>query len=147
MQTHFLSLVITAQLLLQPISALVTLQTIRNLTTLTDECKDRIVESGNVMVDGMARVLGGVQVGQVVLDGGGDEEEVEDVSCSYFLFFVGGFGRKCEEKVGKRAASVGCGLEWCTSWVLGKASVDSTLPTPRKNWIRMDSKTSELILL
>jgi hypothetical protein len=76
---HFLSL-ITLSLVLQPIWCLVTLQTIRNLTALTDESKERIVESGTVVVDQLARVLGG----QLVL-GGGDEEEVEDVSIDFFL--------------------------------------------------------------
>ena len=56
-----------------------TLQTIRNLTVLTDECKDMIVDSGGVVVDELARVLGG---GQVVLNS--DEEEVEDVSSDIF---------------------------------------------------------------
>ncbi len=32
---------------------LVTLDTIRNLTKVTDECKGRIVESGGVVVDAM----------------------------------------------------------------------------------------------
>ena len=63
-----------------------TLATIRNLTAVTDECKDRIVESGGVVIDEMARVLGGLGVrggaGQVVLNGG--DEEVEDVSFSFF---------------------------------------------------------------
>ncbi|KAH8781530.1 hypothetical protein F5882DRAFT_406357 [Hyaloscypha sp. PMI_1271] len=72
---HYLSLqlLIALSLILQPIAGLVTLQTIRNLTTLTDECKDMIVDSGGVVVDELARVLGG---GQVVLNSG--EEEVED---------------------------------------------------------------------
>jgi hypothetical protein len=69
---------------------LVTLDTIRNLTAVTDECKERIVESGNVVVEGMPRVLGGVGAGQVVLGGG--DEEVEDVSFeSGFLGFLGVF--------------------------------------------------------
>jgi hypothetical protein len=79
---HYLSLqlLIALSLILQPIAGLVTLQTTRNLTTLTDECKDMIVDSGGVVVDELARVLGG---GQVVLNSG---EEVEDVSsdvCSW----------------------------------------------------------------
>jgi len=89
MQPHFLSLhLLIAQLLflLHPVSGLVTLQTIRNLTAVTDECKERIVESGGVTVDGMARVLGGVG-GQVIL-GGGDEEEVEDVSSSFSFLMI-----------------------------------------------------------
>lgn len=82
MQTPFLSLLIVLGFV-QLISGLVTLQTIRNLTALTDEYKERIVESGNVMVDGMARVLGGA--GQVVLSGG-DGEEVEDASIPFSVF-------------------------------------------------------------
>ncbi|PMD53727.1 uncharacterized protein K444DRAFT_618914 [Hyaloscypha bicolor E] len=79
---HYLSLqlLIALSLIFQLIAGLVTLQTIRNLTTLTDECKDMIVDSGGVVVDELARVLGG---GQVVLNSG---EEVEDVSsdvCSW----------------------------------------------------------------
>ena len=74
---HYLSLqlLIALSLILQPIAGLVTLQTIRNLTALTDECKDMIVDSGGVVVDELARVLGG---GQVVMNSG--EDEVEDVS-------------------------------------------------------------------
>jgi hypothetical protein len=73
---HYLSLqlLIALSLIFQPIAGLVTLQTIRNLRALTDECKDMIVDSGGVVVDELARVLGG---GQVVLNSG---EEVEDVS-------------------------------------------------------------------
>jgi len=77
---RFLSL-LALSLVLQPILGLVTLQTIRNLTTLTDECKERVVESGAVVVDQMARILGG----QVVL-AGGEEGEVEDVSFGFFYF-------------------------------------------------------------
>jgi len=77
---RFLSL-ITLSLVLQPIFGLVTLQTIRNLTALTDECKERIVESG-VVVDQMARILG-----QVVF-GGQDEGEVEDVSFVSFFYLL-----------------------------------------------------------
>lgn len=63
---------------LQAAWGLVTLDTIRNLTKVTDECKERVVESGGV-VDAMVRGLGGIGVGegQVVFGGG---EEVEDVS-------------------------------------------------------------------
>ena len=77
---------LSLSLLLHPIWALVTLQTIRNLTTLTDEAKDRVVESGAVVVDQMARILGG----QVMLGGGeeGEEGEVEDVSFDLTLRFA-----------------------------------------------------------
>jgi len=62
----------------------VTLQTIRNLTVVTDECRERITGTGVVgsgeaaiEIDEMARVLGGG--GQVVLRGGEDDgEEVEE---------------------------------------------------------------------
>ncbi len=74
---------------------MVTLGTIRNLTAVTDECKERIVESGSVVVDGMARVLGGVGAGQVVLGGG--DEEVEDVSLDSGFFFLGLFLGDCFE--------------------------------------------------
>lgn len=57
---------------------LVTLDTIRNLTEVTDECKERVVESG-VVVDAMVRGMGGDGAGGQVVFGGG-EEEVEDVS-------------------------------------------------------------------
>ncbi len=62
-----------------------TLDTIRNLTKVTDECKERVVESGGVVVDAMVRGLGGIRVGagQVVLGGG--EEEVEDVSSCHLI--------------------------------------------------------------
>jgi uncharacterized protein GlcG (DUF336 family) len=80
------NIAITFSLILQPISGLVTLQTIRNLTAVTDECKERIVEGGGVVIDEMARVLGGLGVrggsSQLVLNGG--DEEVEDVSFSFF---------------------------------------------------------------
>jgi hypothetical protein len=80
---HLLISLVFAQL----ISGLVTLQTIRNLTAVTDECKERIVESRGVVADEMSRVLSGTGVvggaGQVVLYSG-DDEEVEDVSCSFF---------------------------------------------------------------
>jgi hypothetical protein len=61
-------------------SAFIQQETIRNLTIITDECRERIVSLGSVsQVDEMARVLGGA--GQTVLRGGGDDEdEVEDVS-------------------------------------------------------------------
>jgi hypothetical protein len=79
-------LLVALSFFLQLSWGLVTLDTIRNLTTVTNECKERIVESGSVVVDGMARVLGGVGAGQVVLGGG--DEEVEDVSLdSLFSWF------------------------------------------------------------
>jgi hypothetical protein len=71
--------------------ALITLETIRNLTSTTDECRGRITALGTVQeVDPMARALGGVS--QVVVSGGaggGDEEEVEVVSSkfSFHRFF------------------------------------------------------------
>jgi len=65
--------------------ALLTLQTMRNLTEITDECRERIVGAeigGSVVIgeDPMVRVLGGVGGGQTVLRGGHDEDdgEVED---------------------------------------------------------------------
>jgi hypothetical protein len=74
----------------QVISALVTLQTMRNLTVLTRECKEKIVGSGEVdggLVDEMARVLGGVGGEQVLLRGGDEDGgEVEDVSAFSFGF-------------------------------------------------------------
>jgi hypothetical protein len=97
MQTRFLSLHLLIALSLgQLIVGLVTLQTIRNLTEVTDECRERILESGSVsgnagevVIDEMARVLGGVGVGggQAVLrgDGDGDGEEVENVSSVTFF--------------------------------------------------------------
>ena len=71
----------------QVIEALVTLDTIRNLTITTDECRERILESGKVDlgdgdVDGMVRALDGF-AGQEILSGHGgngeDGDEVEDV--------------------------------------------------------------------
>ncbi len=61
-------------------SAFIQQETIKNLTIITDECRERIVSLGSVsQVDEMARVLGGA--GQTVLRGGADDEdEVEDVS-------------------------------------------------------------------
>jgi hypothetical protein len=95
MHTRFLSLHLLIALSLgQLIVGLVTLQTIRNLTGVTDECRERILESGGVsgnagevVIDEMARVLGGVGVGggQAVLRGDGDGEEVEDVSSLTFF--------------------------------------------------------------
>lgn len=85
---HQLLITLSLVLLLQPISGLVTLQTIRNLTALTDECKERIVESGNV-AHGIAGMLGGFGrgAGQVVFGGGeGDGDEVEDVSSYWFQY-------------------------------------------------------------
>jgi len=89
MQTHLLLSLMITLTLCQLIAGLVTLQTIRNLTEVTDECRERILESwsGSVsggevegaVIDEMARVLGGVG-GQVVLTVDGDKEEVEDVS-------------------------------------------------------------------
>jgi hypothetical protein len=67
--------------------ALITLQTIRNLTELTDDCRERITGitvEGLVEIDEMARVLGRTQ--QVMLTGGDEDEdgdEVEVVSCSF----------------------------------------------------------------
>jgi hypothetical protein len=68
-------LLVALSFFLQLCWGLVTLDTIRNLTAVTDECKERIVESGSVVVEEMARMLGGVGAGQMVL-GGGDEGEV-----------------------------------------------------------------------
>jgi hypothetical protein len=79
-------LLVALSIFLQLCWGLVTLDTIRNLTAVTDECKERIVESGSVVVDEMARVLSGVGAGQVVLGGG--DEEVEDVSLDFGLFLV-----------------------------------------------------------
>ena len=63
----------------------------RNLTEITDECRERIVGDENAVVgevDEMARVLMG-EGDQTVLRGGHDDEdegEVEDVSLfSHFL--------------------------------------------------------------
>ena len=65
--------------------ALITLQTIRNLTELTDDCRERITGvtvEGPVEIDEMARVLGGTQ--QVMLTGRDEDgDEVEVVSCSF----------------------------------------------------------------
>ena len=88
---HFsaLSSIVFALLCSQLTLALITLQTIRNLTELTDDCRTRITGTtieGQVEIDEMARVLGGVGRGQMVM-GSGDEDgdEVEVVS-----FFCGG---------------------------------------------------------
>jgi hypothetical protein len=107
---HYLSLLllIALSLILQPIAGLVTLQTIRNLTTLTDECKDMIVDSGGVVVDELARVLGG---GQVVMNSGKDE--VEDVSSD--ICSCDGDRWKVKGMMTIEAASVGGGLKWCNS--------------------------------
>ena len=80
-------LLLPLSIFLQLGSGLVTLDAIRNLTAVTDECKGRIVESGSVVIDEMARVLGGIGggAGQVVLGGG--DEEVEDVSSTFSAFF------------------------------------------------------------
>jgi hypothetical protein len=99
--------------------ALVTLQTIRNLTQATDESRERIVESGAVgdtegvvEIDEMARVLGGVGVGggQAVLGRDGEEGEVEDVS---FLFFSGALE---EDQRYMDSCLCLCGL-WVWCWV------------------------------
>jgi hypothetical protein len=78
---YLLSLLLLCINHLTPIFALVTLQTIRNLTIVTNECRDRItssggVEGGRVEIDPMVQVLGG----QAVLSGDDDGEEIEDVS-------------------------------------------------------------------
>jgi hypothetical protein len=82
--------------------ALLTLQTMRNLTEITEECRERIVGAELDVVgevDGMARVLMGVE-DQTVLRGGHDEDEgedegeVEDVSFSFFGCLA---GRRGEE--------------------------------------------------
>jgi hypothetical protein len=93
---HFSSphLLVALSIFLQLGWGLVTLDTIRNLTAVTDECKERIVQSGSVVVDEMARVLGGIGAGQVVLGGG--DEEVEDVSF-YFFCFLGNWSWKGRE--------------------------------------------------
>jgi len=81
---YLLSLLLLCINHLTPICALVTLQTIRNLTTVTNECRERITSSGDVEgvrveIDPMVRVLGG----QAVLSGDDDDgEEIEDVSPS-----------------------------------------------------------------
>lgn len=71
--------------------ALITLQTIRNLTELTDDCRERIAGitvEGLVEIDEMARVLGGTQ--QVTLTGGDEDgDEVEVVSCSFSFSVLG----------------------------------------------------------
>jgi hypothetical protein len=78
---YLLSLLLFCINHLTPICALVTLQTIRNLTTVTNECRERItssrdVEGGRVEIDPMVQVLGG----QAVLSGDDDDgEEIEDV--------------------------------------------------------------------
>ena len=65
--------------------ALVTLQTIRNLTDATDGYRGRIEELGSVGVSlggsGGGQVVFGIGVGEKeVGGGGGDEGEIEDVS-------------------------------------------------------------------
>jgi hypothetical protein len=80
-------LLVALSFFLQLCWGLVTLDTIRNLTAVTDECKERIVESGSVVVEEMARMLGGVGAGQMVLGGG--DEEVEDVRSDFWIFISG----------------------------------------------------------
>jgi hypothetical protein len=66
--------------------ALITLESIRNLTRVTDELKGRIEDLGRVQqvdVDPVVRALGGVDVNQVRL-GGEDGDEVEAVSAFRF---------------------------------------------------------------
>lgn len=71
--------------------ALLTFQTMGNLTVITDECREHIVDESEVVgeVDDIARVLMG---DQRMLRGGNEDEdemEIEDVShlsCSYFTF-------------------------------------------------------------
>jgi len=84
MHTRFLSLhLLVALSLCHLIAGLVTLQTIRNLTEVSNECRERIVgsrgegEIERVVIDEMARVLGGIG-GQAILRGDGDGEDVED---------------------------------------------------------------------
>lgn len=68
--------------------ALVTLQTIRDITNVTEECRGRITVKGvdGSMGEGMQVVMGMGGMGQSVLsaghDGGGEEDgdDVEDVS-------------------------------------------------------------------
>lgn len=78
LSSSHLLIALSGCIFLQAAWALITLDTIRNLTKVTDECKERVVESGGVVVDAMVRGLGGISAGQVVLGGG--DEEVEDVS-------------------------------------------------------------------
>lgn len=68
-------------------NALITRESIRNLTAVTDEMRGRIVSLGRVQeVDPLVRALGGVQ--EVL--GEADEEEVESVSfCSICCFSPG----------------------------------------------------------
>ena len=77
---YFLTLLLLYINHLNGICALVTLQTIRDLTAVTNGCHERITSSGNaeggrVEIDLMVRVLGG----QVVLSGDDDGKEIEDV--------------------------------------------------------------------
>jgi hypothetical protein len=109
--------------------ALVTLQTITNLTEVTDQCRERIVQGGAVgnregvvEIDEMARVLGGIDGGlgggQTVLRGEDDEGEVEDVS--HFSCFL--------DHVFKR--DKGC-FVWLWLWVRavwGNVSASSVRP-------------------
>ena len=66
----------------QLITALVTLGTIRNLTLLTDECRERVVDGDSVTMGAIAGGGSGRQGVLVAEDEGG---EVEDVS-SVFVF-------------------------------------------------------------
>lgn len=87
-------------------TALITLESIRDLTRLTDDLRGKIEDSVEDSVEGKVRVEGnGVsgERGQVVFSGRGkngdvDEGEVEDVSPLSFLGFwfwylIRGFGR------------------------------------------------------
>jgi len=67
------------------VTANLTFETMRNLTALTDESRERIL--------GVGEAWGGGEVGdgrQVVVGGGGERDEVEDVSFTFFFMLYRG---------------------------------------------------------
>lgn len=86
MQLPAFSLLLTVVVTVQ---ALVTLETIRTLTNVTNECRGRVTGkemSADAELDPMVAVLGGGGgPGQVILGGGDDVEAVEEVSGFFLL--------------------------------------------------------------
>jgi hypothetical protein len=81
------------------ISAFLTHESMRNLTSLTEDCRERITAEEES--EAVVQVLGG---GQVVLQSEhGDRDEVEDVSCS--VSFLGNWRRRTDETIDHRGST------------------------------------------